>query len=206
MIVFLDTSQDISGCEQELAIPCGQLLTPLTRFNLQDAKRPWAIDNGAYSQFEEKAFLSLLERERHHAKDCLFVTLPDVVGSAIRTAECFRRWRAKNANALEGYKLALVAQDGLESMEMTPTWDEFSAIFIGGTDIFKQSRSTSIIKAAQILGKWVHVGRVNSPRLFEHFEEMGVDSIDGSGIAQYSHMRDAIAKRDNQKKLFGELV
>lgn len=201
MIVLLDTSQDIAVCQAELGCDVGQLLTPLTRFTLQDPSRPWAIDNGAFSRFEEKSFLSLLERERHHAKDALFVTLPDVVGSAIRTAECFRRWRAKNAFALEGYKLALVAQDGLEAMPMEPTWDEFSAIFIGGTNVFKLSRSEPIIKAAKILGKWVHVGRVNDPSRFKYFEDMGVDSIDGTGISQYSHMREAIARRHHQSKL-----
>lgn len=201
MIVLLDTSQDIRVCEAELQCEVGQLLTPLTRFTLQDSARPWAIDNGAYSRFEEKSFVSLLERERHHAKDCLFVTLPDVVGSAIRTAECFRRWRSKNAIVLEGYKLALVAQDGLEAMPMEPTWDEFSAIFIGGTTVFKLSRAESIIKAAKILGKWVHVGRVNDPLRFQYFEDLGVDSIDGTGISQYSHMREAIARRKHQHKL-----
>lgn len=202
MIVLLDTSHDIHGeCAAELGCEVGQLLTPLSRFSLQDASKPWAIDNGAYSRFDERAFLSLLDRERSHAKDCLFVALPDVVGSAIRTGECFRRWRSKNWASLEGYKLALVAQDGLEQMEMMPTWEEFQAIFIGGTNEFKLSRAETIIKAAQIMGKWVHVGRVNDPRRFQYFEELGVDSIDGTGISQYSHMRQAIARRHHQTKL-----
>ena len=199
MIVLLDTSADLGVCAAELGCEVGQLLTPLTRFTLRGS--PWAIDNGAYSNFNEAAFLSLLEREKHHAKDALFVTLPDVVGSAIRTAECFRAWRSKNAFALEGYKLALVAQDGLEAMPMEPTWDEFSAVFIGGTNAVKLSRAETIIKAAKILGKWVHVGRVNDPSRFQYFEDLGVDSVDGSGIAQYSHMREAIAKRHHQQKL-----
>ncbi len=200
MIALLDTSEDISVCAAELGCEVGQLLTPLTRFTLRS--KTWAIDNGAFSRFEEAAFLSLLKREAHHAKDCLFVTLPDVVGSAIRTGECYRRWRSKNAHALEGYRLALVAQDGLESMEMSPTWDEFSCLFIGGTDAFKTSKGAEqLIKAAQILGKWVHVGRVNNPSRFQWAADLGVDSIDGSGISQYSHMRQAIAKRHNQHKL-----
>jgi len=200
MIVLLDTSQDLQQCSDELGCEVGQLLTPLTRFTLRSST--WAIDNGAFSRFNEQSFLYLLERERHHAKDCIFVTLPDVVGSAIRTGECFRRWRSKHANALEGFSLALVAQDGLESMEMMPTWDEFSTIFIGGTNAFKLSKGAEqLIKAAQILGKWVHVGRVNDPARFAHFEALGVDSIDGTGISQYSHMRDAIAKRHHQSKL-----
>ena len=40
------------------------------------------------------------------------------------------------------------------------------------------------------------------PARFDHFEKLGADSIDGSGLARYTHMREAIAKRDNQEKLF----
>lgn len=199
MIVLLDTSEDLCKCEAEIGSEVGQLLTPLTQFKLQEGRR-WAMDNGAYSGFQEANFLSLLRRERDHASECLFVALPDVVGSALRTAECFRRWRSAHAFELEGYRLALVAQDGLESIEMSPTWDEFSVLFIGGTDAFKTSRGAEqLIRAAQIMGKWVHVGRVNAPSRFDWALRMGVDSVDGSGLARFSHMREAIAKRDYQK-------
>jgi hypothetical protein len=39
------------------------------------------------------------------------------------------------------------------------------------------------------MGKWVHVGRVNTPSRFEYFEKLGADSIDGSGLARFSWMR-----------------
>jgi hypothetical protein len=82
-------------------------------------------------------------------------------------------------------------------------WDDIAAVFIGGSDKFKLSPEAGhIIKAAKILQKWAHVGRVNDPARFEHFEKLGADSIDGTGIARYTHMREAIAKRDNQEKLF----
>jgi hypothetical protein len=195
MMILLDTSQNLDVCQQDLDSPVGTLLTPLTRYTLKRPDLPWAIDNGAYSRFDEKAFLSLLKREEHHKEDALFVTCPDVVGSAIRTLEIFDRWKMR----LSGWKLALVCQDGQENLPIP--WDDIDAVFIGGTNIFKLSRSEGIIKAAQILGKWVHVGRVNDPHRFEHFEELGVDSVDGTGLSRYTHMREAIAKRDNQSKL-----
>lgn len=197
MIVLLDNGQDLKQCAAELGCDVGQLLTPLTRYTLRDPAMPWAIDNGAFAGFEEKSFLSLLKREEHHKANCLFVTAPDVVASARRTLEVFDHWKGR----LQGWPIALACQDGQENMELP--WDEIAAVFIGGSDKFKLSAEAGhIIKAAKILQKWAHVGRVNDPARFENFEKLGADSIDGTGIARYTHMREAIAKRDNQEKLF----
>lgn len=196
LLALLDTSESLSVCAAELGVDVGQLLTPLTRFRLQNPILPWAIDNGAFAGFDEKSFLSLLKREEHHKASCLFVTAPDVVGSARRTLECFERWRSR----LAAWPLALVAQDGQQDLPIP--WDDVAAVFIGGSTEFKLSaHAAHIVKAAKILGKWAHVGRVNTPDRFAYFEEMGADSIDGTGISRYSHMRDAIAKRDAQQLL-----
>jgi hypothetical protein len=174
----------------------GQLLSPLTRYNLRDPNRPWAIDNGGFSSFNAKAFEALLEREQHHKDRCLFVTVPDIVGSARRTLEVFDHWKKR----LTGWKLALVCQDGQEDLPLP--WSEISAVFIGGTTTFKCSdHAAHIIKAAKALVKWTHVGRVNHAARFDHFGKLGVDSIDGTGIARFTHMREAIANRHRQASL-----
>lgn len=36
---------------------------------------------------------------------------------------------------------------------------------------------------------------------FDHFERLGANSCDGTGLARYSHMRKAIARRDDQPRL-----
>ncbi|CAB4172668.1 hypothetical protein UFOVP938_43 [uncultured Caudovirales phage] len=201
MICLLDTSHDLEVCRVEIGGgDVGQLLTPLTRYRLRNPELPWAIDNGAFSRFEEKAFLALLEREKHHQKNCKFVSCPDVVGSARRTLEVFQVWRPK----LEGWNVALVAQDGQEDLPIP--WDQIEAIFVGGSTSFKcGTGAEQIIKTAQIFKKWVHVGRVNDPDRFEYFENMGVDSIDGTGLARYTHMRQSIANRKNQLRMFDEM-
>lgn len=197
MIVLLDTSHDLDTCAEELGCEVGQLLTPLTGFRLRNPDRPWAIDNGAFARFDAKAFEGRLRRHQEHQDKCIFVTAPDVVGSARRTLEVFRRWQDR----MDGWPIALAMQDGQEDLEIP--WDAIKAIFVGGSTNWKLSdHAKHCIKAAQALGKWVHVGRVNDPSRFEYFEQLGVDSIDGTGIGQYSHMREAIAKRDNQEKLF----
>lgn len=196
MIALLDNGQDLDECAAEIGCDVGQLLTPLTRYKLRDPSRPWAIDNGAFANLDIPAFLALLKREEHHRDNCLFVTVPDIVSSARRTLEVFDHWKGK----LAGWKLALACQDGQEHLPIP--WGEIAAVFIGGSTNWKGSdQAAHIIKAAKAMGKWAHVGRVNHAMRFDHFEKLGADSIDGTGIARYSHMREAIGNRHNQPKL-----
>lgn len=196
MLALLDTGQDLKTCAAEIGCEVGQLLTPLTRYRLRDPSKPWAIDNGAFAGFREAEFLALLEREKERRSTCLFVTAPDVVASARRTLEIFGHWRPR----LDGWKVALVCQDGQEDLPLP--WDQIDAVFIGGSTKFKCSEAAGhIIRAAKILRKWVHAGRVNDPNRWKHFEELGADSADGTGIARYSHMRRNIEGRFNQAEL-----
>lgn len=160
----------------------GQLITPLTRH--ANWGGVFAIDNGAFAGFDADAFKSLLVRESENMERCLFVTCPDIVGSARRTLEVFRhrqRWIP------DGCPIAFVAQDGLEDLEVP--WDEFQCLFIGGLDPWKDSTSVvDLIKTAKIFGKHVHVGRVNAPKRYKCFCERGADTCDGTGVAMYDHM------------------
>lgn len=192
MLPLLDNSQDLNQCAIEIGREVGQLLTPLTRYTLRDPCKPWAIDNGAYAGFREKSFLALLEREYHHKENCLFVTVPDVVFSARRTLEVFEYWKTR----LAGWNLAFACQDGQENVPIP--WPDISAIFIGGSDHFKDSVFCEhAIKAAKLVGKHVHVGRVNNPSRWRRFENLDADTADGTGISRYTHMRKKIAEKPN---------
>lgn len=193
MIALLDNGQDLAECEAEIAVPVGQLLTPLTRYRLRDPERPWAIDNGGFKRLDIAAFKSLLAREAHHKEKCLFVAAPDIVGSAQRTLELF--WHFKPM--LEGWPIALVCQDGQELLPIP--WGAVAAVFIGGSTNWKCSPHVEqIIRTAKVLGKHVHGGRINDPQRFLHFEQLGVNTCDGSGLARYTHMRRAVARRADQ--------
>ena len=184
MIVLLDTSDAMQECQRDLGdVRIGQLVTPSTGRTLQPDV-PFAIDNGAFGKdgFEADRFIAILERDKAHQARCLFVCCPDVVGSARRTSEVFDRWHTR----LGAWKVALVAQDGIENMEVP--WDRLDALFIGGSTRFKTSDAAQQVgRAARLLGKWVHVGRVNTPERFDAWE--WADSCDGTGVGRYSHMR-----------------
>jgi hypothetical protein len=187
MIVMLDTNDDLAECSRDLGYPTEQLLTPLTRYRNRHPDSRFAIDNGAFSTFDRQAFEALLEREKERRHLCRFVAVPDVVGSARRTLEVFDYWFPLLGN----WPLALVAQDGQENLPIE--WEHIEAVFIGGSTKFKESDAAiQIIKAAKAMSKWVHVGRVNDPARFAGCLKLGVDSVDGSGIARYTWMRERL--------------
>lgn len=195
MIVMI-SNHCLDEAEKELGAKCEQIFTPESRHK---AKRPecrFCIDNGAYSNWEPESFASLLERELPRRDLCRFVAVPDVVGSARRTLECFHAWKKK----LASWPLAYVCQDGQQDSPIP--WDEIEAIFIGGTTEFKLGPiARQCIQAGKIIGKWVHVGRVNTPARFEYFEKLGADSLDGTGLSRYTHMREAIYANAKAPKL-----
>lgn len=196
MIVMLDTPQPLDECAAQLGAPVEQLFSPQTYRRAQFPERHFAVDNGAFGNFDGALFLRLLQRERARIDLCRFVAVPDVVASAARTREVFDLWAPK----IDEWPLAYVVQDG---QEYTPIpWDRIAAIFIGGSTKWKEGTdAAACIKAAKMFGKLVHAGRVNTPARFEHFEKLGADSIDGTGLARYDHMRTAIYERYQKPEL-----
>lgn len=174
----------------------GQLLTPLTQYTRW--ADTYAIDNGAYTMFRAAKFAALLERESQAKAGCLFVAVPDVVGSARRTREV---WKYRDSMVPQGWPLAFVCQDGTENIGVP--WDECAAVFIGGTTHWKMSpEAAAIVKAAKIIGKHVHVGRINTRRRWQHFEKLGADTCDGSGVARFDWMLQKIASPHEAMPLF----
>jgi hypothetical protein len=197
MIALLDTSEDLAVCSQELGCPVEQLFSPLTRFSDKNPGGMKAADNGGFKGLDIKGYLSLLEREEQQIDRFRFIAVPDIVANARRTLELFDYWYPR----LCRWPLALVAQDGQEDLPIP--WEHIKAIFIGGSTRWKMSSSAAdIIKTAKAMDIWAHVGRVNNPERWEHFLTLRADSVDGTGIARYSHMRTAIRDRKLYPSLF----
>ena len=144
-------------------------------------KRPdgvtWAADNGCFGKGYpgDEKWLNWLDG--NDPADCLFATAPDVVVDAAATLE--RSAPHLPAIRALGYPAALVAQDGLEHLPVP--WDDFDALFIGGSTEWKLGlHAATLAAAARRRGKYVHMGRVNSLRRYKYAEHIGCHSVDGT--------------------------
>lgn len=155
----------------------GFIATP-RQGNRRPAGVTWCADNGCFSdKFDEGAWWAWLVANAGDASTCSFAVAPDVVGDAAATLERSRPWLGRIREL--GYRVAFVAQDGIEATEVP--WDDFDALFVGGSTEFKLGPiAEAVIVEAKARGKWVHVGRVNSRKRFQQFAELGVDSVDGT--------------------------
>jgi hypothetical protein len=138
----------------------------------------WAADNGRYASpedYTDESYLAWLAKMP--AESCLFATAPDVVGDAAATIEMSTPMLSRIRAA--GYRVAFVAQDGLELL--TPPWSDFDVLFIGGSTEWKLgAHAARLVNEAKLRGKWVHMGRVNSLRRMKYAESIGCDSADGT--------------------------
>lgn len=159
---------------------------------------PWAVDNFAFTAFNPIRFERRLKAWREWSPTCLWVAVPDVVGNAAATWERFGEWHDVIRSL--GYKLALVAQDGLENMPIE--WNCFDALFIGGSTEWKlSSTAAEIVGEAQARGVYVHMGRVNGNIRLNYAAYLNCDSVDGSGYAAFPYkVREALGVLENPKQ------
>jgi len=144
-----------------------------------DAGWIWAADNGCFAEtWSVEPWLRWLSRP-HPRSGCLFASVPDVVGDHEQTLE---RWEEHSSTVRDlGYPVAFIAQDGAENGEMP--WDEMNALFIGGTTDWKMSEAAfALAVMARDMGKWVHVGRVNSVSRLKYWRNVA-HSSDGTMLA-----------------------
>jgi hypothetical protein len=143
----------------------------------------WAADNGCFRHpeaFDLDAYRRWLDpRDR---ETCLFVTCPDYVGDWCSTLDRFE----ETAPILQadGWRVALVAQDGLECYADRMCWYDLDALFIGGSTEWKLSDDAAYcVDAARQYGCWAHMGRVNSGARVARAGDMLCDSVDGTYLA-----------------------
>lgn len=137
---------------------------------------PWAGDNCAFTGFEAERFTAWLERMTPYRPTCLFVAVPDVVGDAPATLARYVMW----SQAMEGWPLAYVGQDGSENYDIPLS---ASALFIGGSTKWKESDAAiEMIRRAQERGLHCHIGRVNWRRRYRMFRVLtGSDKFTADG-------------------------
>jgi hypothetical protein len=184
--VLLDCSPaKLFAYRERYAFDFWQLRTPLTQYARAPGV-PWALDNGCFAHFDRPRWERMLDEADEDRP--IFVTMPDVVGDAQRTAELFEAFWQRT----QELPRALVLQDGIGRVRIP--WADIVGVFIGGSDAFKYSpEAIAAAKTAVMLGKWVHVGRVNAaPRLQNWLGR--AHSIDGSGISRFDHMLEDVLR------------
>lgn len=154
--------------------------------------RYWAVDivgmNGTVTPDMGVDWLAQLMP----ADSCLFATSPDAYPDAVES----QRRGLEYAPLIRelGFPVAIVAQDGAERLSWP--WEDFDCLFIGGEQRWpgrsewKESETAAhLVKRARNAGKWVHMGRVNTPRRLGRAWRMGVLSADGTLIKYLRRLR-----------------
>lgn len=144
-----------------------------------DPWMPFALDNDAFMAWRDNKPWSFEAWKRMLEKVKLlvprrpeWVLVPDVVGSREKT---LRNWEGYSSTAaVLKSPLAFAVQDGMTPGDVP---QDAQVVFVGGTDGWKFPN----------LKMWcdnfprVHCGRVNAPEMFLRCQELGCESIDGTG-------------------------
>lgn len=157
----------------------GWLVGPSAR--MKTTLRPWmpyALDNDAFSawsknkEWDEQAWRALLIWAKDSGLHPRWVLVPDVVADKEKTLE---RWGVFAPHAKSfGWPVAFAVQDGMTVHDVP---EDADVIFIGGTYEWKWSVAA--------LFAWtfprVHIGRVNELDRLWQAQDLGVESVDGTG-------------------------
>mgnify|MGYP003146501226 CR=1 FL=1 len=166
---------------------CGHLLTPLSirptgrRYFEQMTTGTWACDNDCFRGFNVDAYLRMLAAVQGR-RGCVFVAAPDVLENWTETRTLFDRWQP----VVKAHQLpvAIVLQDGATHHEIP--WNQIDGVFIGGSTKFKLCRRVASFSGyARATGLWVHMGRVNTSRRYNHASQIGCHSVDGSTFSWF---------------------
>lgn len=155
----------------------GIIATPNSVRESQWVESSWIADNGCFTKaWNSDKWWAFLAANQGRA-DCLFATSPDVVGDAAATLEVTLPWLPKIRSL--GYRAGFVAQDGQDNLPVP--WDEFDALFLGGTTEFKLGEGArALTEEALSRNKHVHMGRVNSRKRLRLAHSWGCHSVDGT--------------------------
>jgi hypothetical protein len=161
----------------------GNKLPPGAAFCIDNGCGPGADGQPGTGYPGDRAYLEMLSRMSARARTrCLFAAAPDVLGDAAATLERSARF-VYRIRAWFGLPVALVAQDGLERLDVPWTW--FDVLFLGGSTEWKLGPAAATLAAeAHARGKRVHMGRVNTRQRLRYAAHIGCDSADGTGMTR----------------------
>jgi hypothetical protein len=159
---------------------------------------PYAIDSGAWSGFEDDQFRRCLDKLGQGAD---WIALPDIVCGGDCSLDLSLSW----IDTVAGYgaPLLLVVQDGMRAdvIRLVLADARLAGLFVGGSTDFKLQTLPLWAALTRSVGKYLHVGRVNSQRRIWLCEAVGADSFDGSSASRYAVTTDGLALAMRQTDL-----
>lgn len=163
---------------------------------------PYALDNGAWTAFQEwlagrraKNFLDLAAFEkavRLMGPDADWIALPDIVMGGEKSLKLSLKWlkKLRRRKALWGQRFMLVVQNGMEAGWMLECIKAVIGprvgIFVGGDTEWKIETMSLWANLAHAAGAICHVGRVNTAIRIRHCELAGADSFDGTSASRFA--------------------
>jgi hypothetical protein len=148
----------------------GMLFSP-KHFKVPPYFMPYACDNGAFNGFEEKPFCEMLIKTTRVNRKPMWICVPDKLEDA---EETLRLWFLYKKRVSEYGPLAFVVQDGMEPSDVP---HGASCVFVGGSTAWKWNNANKFKGVCEFL----HIGRVNSLDKLEFCNDIGADSVDGTG-------------------------
>jgi hypothetical protein len=153
-----------------------------------------AVDNGAWGAhqqgipFREKPFADLAEK---HGAAADFVVAPDIVSGGMRSLEFSLPWLPRLSHCKRVLLPVQNGSDGIPDMDVTSVVNVLHdapnlGIFLGGSTAYKLATMYQWGEVAMRMGRYYHVGRVNSTRRIRLAAEAGADSFDGTSATMFS--------------------
>ena len=165
------------------------------------------LDNGAWGAFQKGIpfdcgrFEKLVDTAGLKAD---FIVLPDIVAGGGNSLAFSVSWLPR----LNSYRsLLLPLQDGMDPkavLAILRAWPHVG-IFLGGTTEYKLATMHDWGVAAAALGRWYHVGRVNSRRRIRMAAACGATSFDGTSATRFSCTLPLLDAARRQPNLFAPL-
>jgi len=136
------------------------------------------LDNDAFSawlketEWSESEWIAMLNWAKLNAQKPKWAIVPDVVANKQKTLENWNRYQ----HYLKQYNwpMAFAVQDGMTPDDVPINAD---VVFVGGSTEWKWKTVSTWTRNF----KRVHVGRVNSVSKLWHCQDLGVESVDGTG-------------------------
>jgi hypothetical protein len=176
----------------------GRLLQPRDFSRLKDtldAGYKVGIDNDGYQGVDFPVFERMLANIRKAItgeptlycepptpRNLLWVLVPDVPRDAKATRE---RFDAMHESMID-LPLAYAVQDGAADQGIPFDAPNLRALFLAGSNDYKESREMAdIAAAAKEQGLWLHGAPCNGERRARLFASLGCDSFDGTGASKF---------------------